>query len=107
MDLQLSFLAVGQNTQRAEVGRKWSRMVCIKTTTPGEERVRGENLRDFFSSQGTVGKQRGKGCVFKQLFSKMELVVSEPITASLWRLPLLLWAGAKTTLRSEDKTPTD
>lgn len=39
-------------------------------------------------SQGTVCKQREKGCVFKQLFSKMELSVSQPIRASLWRLPL-------------------
>ena len=36
----------------------------------------------------------------------MEFVVSEPIQASLRGLPLLLWAGAESTLLSEDEMRT-
>lgn len=86
MDPRVSFLAVGQKnaavqrtgqnlggTGREGVNKRWGKV----SSRPG------------YSLSGYRRKTTRKGCVFKQLFSKMELVAKEPIRARLRRLPLL------------------
>lgn len=98
MDPQLSFPGGRTKTQHAESDRNRRGACCCGGGKNNKEpplsllnkcELNAWLCFCWFLSRDTAGQQREKGCVFKQLFSKMELAEWEPIRERLWRLPLL------------------
>ena len=98
MDPQLSFPGGRTKTQHAESDRNRRGACCCGGVKNNKEpplsllnkcELNAWLCFCWFLSRDTAGQQREKGCVFKQLFSKMELAEWEPIRERLWRLPLL------------------